>query len=289
MAKEKFNVLLIASHHGLFVTLKSLEQFKKKIGELIVVIPDDKIEKYSKMDGDEFQNYRELVVKETKKVKKSARIFTASFDVHRRVSQTAEFLSEIDAHGIWLQVCAGSIVNKMPGDNVIPDMKERLLLMSSIRCYDGNRKLDMYMMLQQPNYAVYEKQNSQSFIINADNIPATILPDMFLIKEAIGRNQFQTISPHAFSSQEELVEFAFGGKQLIDHAWRASKCIVADYWSVVMQAKIKIEELYGYPLELYLPHIENCHGLIPAVTIQRIINNATEAKDYSLAFRSALS
>lgn len=286
---NKFNVLLIASHHGVFLTMESLKRFKLDIGELVLVIPEEKIEKYSAMEGDEFKNYQKLLVKKAKQLKKDAKIFTASFDVNRRVSQTAEFLKEIEQTGIWMQVAAGSVVNRLPSQRIYEVMEKHMLLMSTTRCYEGDKRLDMYMMLGQPDLRVHEKQNGQSFLINADFIKAPILPDPYMIRDAMDRQLFSQINPHAFSCTEELVDMAFSGKQLIDHAAAAQNNMVADYWVVAMQPKLKIDELYAYPLEQYLPFVDKCKGLIPAVTLDRIKANATEAKNYSLAFREALS
>lgn len=289
MAKKKLNVLLIASHHGFFLTLKSIERFKKDINNLIVVIPDEKIEKYSQMEGEMFKNFRGLILEQTKAVKKSAKVYTAKFDVFKRVSQTADFLREIQASGIWLEVCAGSVLNRMPSSKTIDEMTENLLLMSSNRCYEGIKQLDMYMMAGQPTGAMHEKQNTDSFIINADKLPTVILPDHFMIKESMQRGTFKSTNPHAFSNEEELVDLAFAGKQLIEHATKASDCVVCDYWSIAMSPTTSIDRIYAYPLELYLPFVDACKGLIPAVTLERIRQNATESKEYSLAFRDALS
>jgi hypothetical protein len=285
---NKFNVFLIASHHGVFLTLESLKKLKEDIGELVIVIPEDKLEKYSNMEGAEFKNFQKLIVKQAKKIKKEAGIYTAKFDIFRRVSQTAEFLREINASGVWLQVCAGSVVNRLPGARILGEMADKYLLMSPMRCYEGNKRLDMYAMLGEPDLKAHEKQNTATFVINADHIPVNILPDMFMIREAIDRLMFKSINSHAFSSQESLVELAFGGKQLLDHAALAENNMVGDYWQFVIQPRLGIDVLYAYPLEQYLPYISKLKGLVPEVTIDRIKANALEAKNYSLAFRDAL-
>jgi hypothetical protein len=177
----------------------------------------------------------------------------------------------------------------MPGKTSYEEMKSYFLMMSPMRCYEGSKSLDMYAMLGQPNPDLHEKQNTQSFIMNAENIPAAVYPDFFLIREAMLNKQFKSAPVHAFSNPEELVEYAFNGKQLLDHAYKASKCNVADYWSTVMVPNLPVDQLYGYPLEVYLPYIEKCHGLIPSVTIHRIKQNATECSEYSAAFRKAIS
>lgn len=287
--KQKFNVLLIASHHGFFLTLKTVEALKKNIDKLVVIIPEEKIEKYSQMDEEMFQNFQSLVSRETKMVKKSAKVYTAKFDVFRRLSQTAEFLREIKASGIWIQVCAGSILTHLPKEQVLSEMSNTFLMMSSKRGYEEIKQLNMYPMLGQLTLPSYEQQNTDSFIINADHIPEMILPDIYMIKQAMQENMFRKSNPHTFSNEEELVTLAFAGKQLIDHAEKAVKCLIADYWQVVMAPKVPIDKLYAYPLELYLPFVEKCHGLIPDITLERIKKHATECRDYPLAFREALS
>ena len=119
MAKNKFNVLLIASHHGFFLTLKSIERFKNNIDKIVVVIPEEKIEKYNGTEGHEFQNFQKLIVQETKAVKKTAKVYTAKFDMFRKLSQTAQFLKEINASGIWMEICAGSVLNRIPSKQTL--------------------------------------------------------------------------------------------------------------------------------------------------------------------------
>jgi hypothetical protein len=286
--KQKFNILLIASHHGFFLTLKTVAALKKNINNLVVIIPEEKIEKYSQMEGDMFQNFQSLVSKETKAVKSTAKVFTAKFNMFHRVSQTAEFLREISATGVWIQVCAGSVLQRLPTAAVLEDMSSHFLLMAKTRCYEGTKQLDMYNMLGQPTLELHEKQNTDSFIINADNIPELLLPDRFMIREAMKNGTFKSTNPHSISNEEELVDYAFAGKQLIDHAAKAAECVIADFWGIVMSANPPIDKLYAYPLELYLPFIDGCEGLMPDVTIKRIKRNATECKEYSLAFRDAL-
>jgi hypothetical protein len=287
-ATNKYNVLLVASHHGFFLTLKSLDKFKKSIDKIVVVIPDEKVEKYKTMPGEIFTNFVEMVKNETKSFKKSAKVYTAKFDVFRRVSQTASLLEEIKATGIWFQISAGAVLVKLPTQKTFDELSNNFLMMSSSRCYEEVKHLNMYEMLGQPALQNHEKQYTGSFLINADMLPEIVLPDNFMIKDAIVRGKFKKANPHSFSNREELVEFAFTGKQLLDHAHSASTALVVDYWSMIMQPKLPVDFLYGYPFEFYLPYIEQCRGLIPDITIDRIAANATDAQ-FSLEFRKALS
>jgi hypothetical protein len=286
--RDKYNVILVASHHGFFLTLKTLEKLKSGINKLIVVIPEDKIEKYGNMSGDMFENYLDLVKKETKAFKKTAKVFRANFDVFRRVSQTAEVLRNLNETGIWLQVSAGTVVNRLPTQRAYNDMQESCLMMSVNRCYESTHHLNMYNMLGMQDVKAHENQHTGSFLMNVDHVPEIILPDQFLISDAIIRGKFKQANPHAFSNREELVEMAFAGKQLLDHASRASDCWTADFWSMVMQPKVPLDFIYGYPLELYAA-ISECDGLIPAVTIQRIKVAVNECMSYPMLFRQAIS
>jgi hypothetical protein len=287
MATNKYNVLLVASHHGFFLTLRSLEPFKKQIDKIVVVIPDDKVEKYGNMEDPIFTNFVANVKNSAKNFKKSAKVYTAKFDVFRRVSQTADLLKLIQAKGIWLQVSSGAVVCKLPSERAYKDISEATLLTSSNRCYEEIKHLNMYEMLQQPKLQAHENQYTGSFLINADELPEIILPDMFLIKDLMIRKKFKKANPHSFSNREELVEFAFSGKQLLDHAYMAEQAWVVDYWSMIMQPKLPIDFIYAYPFEHYGKHINACRGLIPEITVDRIVKNCQEAQ-FSLDFRKAL-
>lgn len=281
---------VIAQHHGVFLTLKSMHD--SGIDDIVVIVPGSQVEKYNKMylerpDDPEykaFENYDKKIKEfiETNNIQAEVFVYDG-FDIRNTVSSALRF---VDAYG-----CREIVACLLSGTIVIEDyrnsVKEQLLLKEigacTSRVYQNHNQLSMYHMIGLPQ--VDKSLDVNFFAADMTKIKPTQLEmdDGNLLNDATKRKQLAHMSREFNGKDDPLIGTAISARQTIAHNLRIQAGFVVNLWnkSIKGPGQLKSEELFGYPFNYYSKYVREVGSYLPKSTVNKIINNGEETEKWT--------
>lgn len=276
-------LVIIATHHGSFLTIKSALK-NSSHDKLIVLVPKSQVDKYNKMyeeniqkssEFEIFKDYDKLVTKFCK-----TEVFVVDdWDSNNTVSSTIDVLASLNSKGKHFVVGAGMLILKDPFTNEIMDnLETHKLAISRPRVYGENKRLNMYHMIGLPkNDSTFD---ANVFAVNMDKIEELSSIDSVLLQELSNTKQKFNLPREYNMKHDALIGTAISARETVMHNIRSSKSIVINFW---MPAIKKYEDLYpeetfGYPFDIYLDYAEQVEDYLPSSTYNRIKQNGEATK-----------
>lgn len=248
-------ILVIATHHGVFCTLAALRVVARG-HDIVVVIPQSQIDKYKTFEGEIFQNYERNVKRFCEGSKKSYSQFNcelyvcADWDVGKKPQSAHRFLKTLGKTGKWLVLEAGSFFNdtKKP----YPDCTT----FGVVRARVFPEKQKLYEMIGEP--AISETVSLSNFFVNLDD----------------NSMRFTFLPSGTFHRPDALLAQSCGTLACLRYRRRAKDAYAENFWMEVIRKKQEKGEWVAYPYDTYLWTLEK--GIIsylPEKTVGAIIDN----------------
>lgn len=244
------NVLVIATHPGVFLTIAQLKLFLKPNNlNVVVAIPQSQIDKYATFEEDVFKNY-------TKHVKKACgkriKVYTSEWDLSKKLESSHDFLSGIEATGEWLVLEAGAFLG--PSFHKAEFQKDATFGVVYNRVHPKFTKL--YTMLGQP-------EDSRTIWLGA-----------FYVNMDVPNKRVKIVDSDNFHRPDILYKMSFGPLWCIRYHREAKDCIAMNFWMDAIRGKQETGELIAYPYAKYLAWLEKIDSkLIPKQTYDNMVKN----------------
>jgi hypothetical protein len=281
---------VIAQHHGVFLTLKSMHDCG--IDDIVVIVPGGQVEKYNKMYSEKpedpeyqaFQNYDKRIKEFIQNNNIQAEVFVYDgFDIRNTVSSALRFVDAYGCREIVACLLSGTIVIKDYRDNI----KEQLLMKEigacSSRVYQNHNQLSMYHMIGLPQ--IDKSLDVNFFAADMTKIrPAQLeMDDSNLLNDATKRKQLAHMSREFNGKDDPLIGTAISARQTIAHNLRIQAGFIVNLWnkSIKGSGQLKSEELFGYPFNYYSKYVREVGSYLPKSTVNKIINNGEETEKWT--------
>lgn len=278
---------VIAQHHGVFLTLKSMHDCG--IDDIVVIIPGCQVEKYNKMylekpndpEYGAFQNYDKKISEFIKHNNIKAEAFVYDdFDIKNAVCSAIKFVELYGCREIVTCLLSGTIVIKDYRDSIRDQLVAKEIGACMSRVYQAHNQLAMYHMLGLP-------QSDKSLDINFFAIDMTkIKPgqadqgDGLLLNDCSKRKQLVHLPREYNGKDDVLIGTAISARQTIAHNLRIQAGYVVNLWnkSIKGPGQLKSEEIFGYPFNYYSKYVRQVGDYLPKSTVNKIINNGEETE-----------
>jgi hypothetical protein len=276
-------LVIIATHHGSFLTIKSALK-NSSHDKLVVLVPRSQVDKYNKMyeeniykssEFEIFKDYDKLVTNFC-----GTEVFVVDdWDQNNTVSSTIDVLTGLGSKGKHFIVGAGLLILTDPfTSQLLEKLEDKKIIIGKTRVYGEDRRLNMYHMIGMPK----EEQgfDANVFAVNVDlfeDIPTT---DLKLIQDSIFFKKMEKL-PRGFNMKHDpLIGTAISARETVMHNVKSAQACVINFW---MPAIKKYEDLYpeetfGYPFDIYLDYAEQVEDYLPASTYNRIKQNGEATK-----------
>ena len=273
------NFLVIATHHGAFLTLESVFEKMRADDKVYVVVPQSQIDKYSGMDEAVFQNYTKMLYEY---VNGRTDIYAVEFDSKNAVISSTEIASVIGIEGPTLVLPAGSILNSR---DAIPDIGDKLMLFSPARTFRG--RFDMYSELGIPSVSSSSNYYNMIFMVDPSAFSdayrgskVSFIQDHMLFATLNAKQQLAIVDPSVFTRNDPLIGNALSTVEALRYGSRALKAAAWYYWGVSMKDPDKTmhDEYYAYPMHVYSEYAKKVKNYLPTGTLDRIIENGKESE-----------
>ncbi len=241
------NVLVIATHHGAFLTLQQLKQWKYK--NVVVVIPQSQIDKYSRYDGAVFKNFEKNIRKFCGK--KWQVYVDVDWDAKQKIKEAYAFLKFAGKTGKWLVLESGALLGGRHAHGFPPF--NTTYGVTYQRVYPRLTKL--YTMLGEPEES--KKLCTSSFFVNLDNPAQTV-----------------TYLPgEVFHRADTLYEQSFGMLSCIRYQQMVAEAWTVNFWMEAIKPT-EASERVAYPFDWYAAYAEPVKKYLPKQTYDAIMKNA---------------
>jgi hypothetical protein len=238
--------VVIAHHHGAFLTIKQLRELKQ---EFVVLVPQTQVEKYSTMGEDIFKNYLPNL---KKAAGKGTPVFTADMRGNF-LNLIATWMAELQCTGQWTVMQAGSLL--LSTDNDV-SIKTQFGLVSD-RVHPKFKKL--YTMLGEPEKS--DKMYMHTIFVNMDKRDGKVTE----------------VPSDAVMRPDILYKMSFGPLWCLRHRQMVKHSAVANFWMESIRAEQEIGEWIAYPYHLYGEYAKKVKAMIPPVSFENIMANAESA------------
>ena len=276
-------LVIIATHHGSFLTIKSALK-NSSHDKLIVLVPRSQVDKYNKMYEENIHKNAEFgIFKDYDKLVTNfcgTEVFVVDdWDSNHTVSSTIDVLRGLDSKGKHFVIGSGLLILTDPfTPQLLEKLDEKRIIIGKTRVYGEDRRLNMYHMIGLPR----EDQgfDANVFAVNVnlfDDIPTT---DLKLIQDSIFVKKMEK-HPRGFNMKHDpLIGTAISARETVIHNVKSAQACVINFW---MPAIKKYEDLYpeetfGYPFDIYLDYAEQVEDYLPASTYNRIKQNGEATK-----------
>lgn len=250
-------IIVVAHHHGAFLTLNSVFQ-DKEVEHLIVVIPESQIKKYATFDDKTFVDFEKNLKAFIKKHRPDAEVYVVAEDERvSRFMRVSNVLEELGETGVWLSLIAGSIYNK-DVDWVTP---RYAIAACASRSFSGPH--DMYAMI---GLSPDNSMNTDMFFLNRD-VPAT--------------GNIHKLPSRAFGRQDALIGPALSSVECLKWSAICVSAIGCSIWMKAINRDLKPDEFVAYPFDIMVPHAKATKKFLPAGAYTQILKNAEESSWYS--------
>lgn len=238
------NALIIAQHHGVFLTLESL---RGKVDQIVVIIPEAQLKKYAGFPEPEFKAYGENLKAYCKKNK--IECWTTMV-----LESPRAILESIGKTGKWAVLAAGSLYQEFD--------EQKLVGYANAACvgrvYERDNRLAMYHMVGLP-----EEDTKRH------------LPNHFLNLDMQVRER--TMSNYAVARPDPLIGQAISAAECVRLRSASKKSAVLAFWMTAISRTATEQEYVAYPLDEYAQYAKKVKKLLPAATYDAIMENASES------------
>lgn len=277
------NLVIIASHHGSLLTIKSALR-NSSHDKLIVLVPRSQVDKYNKMYEENIHKNAEFAIfKDYDKLVTNfcgTEVFVVDdWDQNNTVSGTIDVLRGLGSKGKHFVVGAGLLILTDPfTPQLLEKLDEKRIIIGKTRVYGEDKRLNMYHMIGMPREE--NGFDANVFAVNVDlfeDIPTT---DLKLIQDSIFVKKMEKL-PRGFNMKHDpLIGTAISARETVMHNVKSAQACVINFW---MPAIKKYEDLYpeetfGYPFDIYLDYAEQVEDYLPASTYNRIKQNGEATK-----------
>lgn len=257
------NALVIAQHHGAFLTLQSL---LGKVDRIVAFLPQSQLDKYAGfVESPVFLNYGKNMKAFCKKHKIELHIMQPI--ATNPVTTYLEALRSIDATGVWAVLSAGSIFKSFP------DMEDAAVLSTIGRVFDADKRLSMYHMLglQLRDHTA----NTSNFFVDIDKVQLG-----FNDIQLFSGKGFSEMKPMAVARPDVLVGAALSALECIRLRTKSNNSNVLNYWMKSITKQQDDLEPASYPYDEYALLAKTVRRLLPAGTYNVIVENGAAAAEY---------
>ncbi|AMQ65956.1 hypothetical protein AAY80_003 [Stenotrophomonas phage vB_SmaS-DLP_6] len=238
------NALIIAQHHGVFLTLESL---RGKVDQIVVVIPQSQLNKYAEFPEPEFKAYGENLKAYCKKHKIECWTTMA-------LESPRALLESINKTGKWAVLAAGSLYQEFD--------EQKLVGYATAACvgrvYERDNRLAMYHMVGLP--AEDTKRHLQNHFLNLD----------MQVRD-------RTMSNYAVARPDPLIGQAISAVECVRLRSASKKSAVLAFWMTAISRTTTQQEYVAYPLDEYAQYAKKVKKLLPVATYEAIMENASES------------
>lgn len=277
------NLVIIASHHGSLLTIKSALR-NSSHDKLIVLVPRSQVDKYNKMYEENIHKNAEFAIfKDYDKLVTNfcgTEVFVVDdWDQNNTVSGTIDVLRGLESKGKHFVVGAGLLILTDPfTPQLLEKLDEKRIIIGKTRVYGEDKRLNMYHMIGMPK----EEQgfDANVFAVNVDLFEDIPITDLKLIQDSIFVKKMEKL-PRGFNMKHDpLIGTAISARETVMHNVKSAQACVINFW---MPAIKKYEDLYpeetfGYPFDIYLDYAEQVEDYLPASTYNRIKQNGEATK-----------
>ena len=277
------NLVIIASHHGSLLTIKSALR-NSSHDKLIVLVPRSQVDKYNKMYEENIHKNAEFAIfKDYDKLVTNfcgTEVFVVDdWDQNNTVSGTIDVLRGLESKGKHFVVGAGLLILTDPfTPQLLEKLDEKRIIIGKTRVYGEDRRLNMYHMIGMPK----EEQgfDANVFAVNVDLFEDIPITDLKLIQDSIFVKKMEKL-PRGFNMKHDpLIGTAISARETVMHNVKSAQACVINFW---MPAIKKYEDLYpeetfGYPFDIYLDYAEQVEDYLPESTYNRIKQNGEATK-----------
>lgn len=274
-------IIVIAQHHGVFLTLQSLFDLKEK--DIHVIVPGAQDEKYAKMyaenlDKKEYKVFDGYAKRVDKFCGKRAKVYLMpDFRIQDTINSVLCFMRANDMLQDFVHVIgAGAVVTKkLPKEPIT-----NLFAFATDRMYDKVKHLNMYHMLGLPrDSTVYD---TFSFQINGAYLDPDYCSrsDRYIVNTSTMRKQIQEMARGLNHRHDILIGSAVSARETVSHNIWAREASILNYWakSMVRDGVLLTEEVFGYPLDIYADVAKKVKKWLPESTYKNITRNGSETK-----------
>lgn len=278
---------LIAQHHGTFLTLNSLKA--NNIEDVIIIIPGSQVEKYNKMydenpnhpDYAAFKDYDKKISSFLKENNLNYKAYVVDdFDVQNTLTSTLRVIKDLNCNEIVVCILSGAVVNKDYTQYVRDALGFKTFGMCYSRVYHNHNQLSMYHMIGL-------KQHDPSLDLNfyiTDMTKVTYSDidkgDQRLLQDATTKKLITILSREFNGKDDPLIGQAISARQTVAHNLKIQSGFIVNIWnkSIKQNDKLKSEEMYAYPFNIYCKYVSNLKNYLPGSTLNKIIENGSETE-----------
>lgn len=287
-------LVIIATHHGSFLTIKSALE-NSSHDKMIVIVPKSQVDKYNKMYVDnagknpEFESFKDYDKVVTKFVGKEVFIVD-DWDQNNTVSCTVDVLKGLNSKGKHIVVNAGVLILKDPfTEELMGSLDNHKLAISKPRVYGDNNRLNMYHMIGLPK--VDNSFDANIFALNVDLFDSIPKDDGTSIQDMTFRKQKVNLPRRYNMKHDALIGTAISARETVMHNINSHKSIIINFWmpSIRKYDDLTPEETFGYPFDVYLDYAKKVKKYLPISTFERIKLNGEATKYWIKDIREILA
>tara|TARA_R110000868_G_scaffold137027_1_gene350391 strand:- start:1805 stop:2680 length:876 start_codon:yes stop_codon:yes gene_type:complete len=276
-------LVIIAAHHGSFLTIKSALK-NSSHDKLIVLVPRSQVDKYNKMyeenihkssEFEIFKDYDKLVTNFC-----GTEVFVVDdWDSNNTVSSTIDVLRGLESKGNHFVVGAGLLILTDPfTPQLLEKLNDKRIIIGKTRVYGEDKRLNMYHMIGMPR----EDQgfDANVFAVNVDLFEEIPTTDSKLIQDSIFVKKMEKL-PRGFNMKHDpLIGTAISARETVMHNVRSVQACIINFWmpAIKKYEDLYSEETFGYPFDVYLDYAEQVEDYLPASTYNRIKQNGEATK-----------
>ncbi len=281
---------VIAQHHGVFLTLKSMHDCN--IDNIVIIIPGSQVEKYNKMYSENtsnpefapFNNYDKKIKEFVEQNGLHAEVFVYDdFDIRNTASSVLKFIDAYGCDGIVACILSGTVVIRDYRSSIREQMLMKEIGACMSRVYQNHPQLSMYGMLGLPQSD--KSVDLNFFIFDMSKIKPNQLQmsDSELLNDATKRKQMGYIAREFNGKDDVLIGTAISARQTIAHNLRIQAGFIINLWnkSIKGNAQLKSDEIFGYPLNYYSKYARQVSDYLPKSTVDKIVNNGNETERWT--------
>lgn len=241
------NALVIAQHHGCFLTIQSL---LGKVDEIVVVIPQSQLTKYATFPEAEFQQYGTNLQAFCKKHKIKCWIAAA-------LESPRAILESLDKRGKWVVLAAGALYQGMDEQKLVGYAHAGV----RGRLFDRDQRLAMYGMIGLP--PVDESLHRANLFVNM---------------EVSKRDR--DLAPMAIGRVDPLIGTALSALECLRVRSATRKSAILHYWMAAINKTHTEAEYLSYPFDEYAKYAKSVRKYLPPTAYEVIRANGAESERY---------
>jgi hypothetical protein len=279
--------IVIAQHHGTFLTLNSLKD--RGIEDVTIIIPGSQVEKYNKMysenaskaDYQAFKDYDKLILSYIKTNNLNYKAYVVdNFDVRNSLISTLKVIMDLGYNEIVACILSGAIVNNDYTNHVKDALGFKTYGLCYSRVYNNDNQLSMYHMIGLPQHDSSFDLNF--FVVDVTKVQALDLEktDSQLLSDAAKKKNITVLGREFNGKDDPLIGTAISARQTIGHNLKIQSGFIVNLWnkSIKTNDSLRSEEVYGYPFNLYSKYTDNLDSFLPGTTLNKIRINGKETE-----------